>query len=223
MKKLIYVCMLLLLVCLFTGCKAGEKGSGMAQSSDLLTKGDEIVSLMNEMVRSEDYQAAMNPGVSLQSEVEKIAAGDYTKASAVYEIRIPDDTYENIMQVGLDGAGKDDLSADLYAYLEQKMLSSIALQINARYIGTSALAASSIFTATKTFVNTELENGTIYLYTFEHGYPVMISFVRGDDGTVSAIGYFIMDSDLSGATQKDVENMLGNTMFLMDAHVKKIR
>lgn len=223
MKKQIYILLLTAIVCLFTGCGNAKQEDSEIQSSNLLTKGDEIVSLMNEMVRSESYQAAVVSGDSLQSEIDKIADGDYTASSAVYEISIPDATYDNIMSISMDGDKKDDMSDELYAYLEQRMLSSIACQINGAYVGASYLAVSSVFSASKTFVNSDMESDTIYLYIFENGYPVMISFVRGDDGAVSATGYFIMYSDLAGATQEDVENMIENTLFLMGAHVERIR
>ena len=96
------------------------------------------------------------------------------------------------------------MSDTLKEYVTSRAQATVATQINAAG-GASMIAASSVCTAGKTFVNKELKENTVYLYTFESGTPVMVSFLVGEDGAVSASGSFIFNEDFKTDTEEDME------------------
>lgn len=45
----------------------------------------------------------------------------------------------------------------------------------------------------------------IYLYTYENGNPVAVTFIAGEDGAVSASGTFVICDALTFESAEDVE------------------
>ena len=84
------------------------------------------------------------------------------------------------------------MSDRLRSFMEERIQAAIATEINAAG-GAMLLAASSICTASKTFVCQELTENAIYLYTYGDGVPAAVSFLRGEDGSVSATASFLLD------------------------------
>jgi len=60
----------------------------------------------------------------------------------------------------------------------------------------------------KTFAFKEEVENQIYLYIFEDAKPIMVSFVAGEDKTVSAGGTVIFADDFECDSADDVEDLL---------------
>ena len=69
------------------------------------------------------------------------------------------------------------MSDELDNIMRKKMMASIVTQVNA-YGGSINLAASTVCTASKSFINDELENDLIYIYVYDDTAPIAITFMK---------------------------------------------
>ena len=152
----------------------------------LSEQGTEVIALMSEMVKNENYAALYNLSNVYAETVNRVREGDYATPSAVYELTVSKD---HLPGVSVDPS---DFSDDLYAYVVSAATVSFASQINQKG-GDSSLAVSSMFAASMSFVNETVKEDTLYLYVFENGCPVMVSFLMGEDSSFRATGYFIIN------------------------------
>lgn len=101
--------------------------------------------------------------------------------------------------------GINNLSDELKDVLSRKTLGAVITQINGMS-GVDNLAAASLCTVGKTFVNENVTEDTIYLYTYENALPVAVTFAVGDDFSVSANGVFVMYEDFTCSSAAEIEN-----------------
>ncbi len=196
-KLLISVLALLLSLAMLVSCDSlQENGNGKTAREC----SDSLVSLMGEMVASEEYEKMYGLSFSYKDKIDLIKGGDYSKISAVYELSIPDSALISGL-VSFDG-----MSDKLEDYVRSNMLSTIATRVNQRD-GVAAVAVASAFTASESFVCPEIKSDTVYLYVFESGCPILVSFVPGEDGAVKLMGHFIISSDFKVENAGEIEEM----------------
>lgn len=192
-KKRICAVLLLTLLFAFSGC--GEKKS-------LADHGMDLVELIEEAINSEEYVMIYSASEQITRVIEEVAKGDFSELKAVYRIRIDEDDLLEMADVDLG-----DMPESLQKVMKSKMVGSVANMINARS-GAEKLATSSIISMGKTFAYEEEVENQIYLYIFEDAKPIMVSFVAGEDGTVSAGGTVIFADDFECDSADDVEDLL---------------
>ncbi len=194
---LLSACMLVLLCC---GC-GGQESS----RKSLNQQGMELIGLMAQMAASEEYGAIMgaeNP--AFENQLRGIASGDYSVPRTIYEMTVPS---VGEFLSAIDGEeALDGLPDSLKEFLDAKSASLLLNQLNARE-GSSSLALASLYTAEKTFVSSELEQDSIYLYFFEDGYPIAVAFHRGEDDTVKATGVFVLAEGMEEASVGQLEEV----------------
>lgn len=180
-------------------------GCGKTDSSPktLRQQGMDLVNLMAQMAASEEYKTiigADNP--SFQRLMEGLTNGDYASPLAVYELNFPS------IQVFLSALGEesalDGLTQPLKDHLNSRSASLLVNQLNTR-TGSDALALASLYAAEKTFVSSELEEDTIYLYLFPSGYPIAVTFRGGEDHSVKATGNFVLIEDMDASSIEQLE------------------
>lgn len=208
-KKIISIVLLLALV--FTFCACGEK----KETKSLLEHGLDVIDLMLEGIRSEEYIEIFISDEEIIEVLTETGKGDYSEPDKVFEIKISEEAMSDLM----DMTDFDDLSEELQKVLMNKMLSSVATQLNARS-STAHLAANSVASMGKTFVfdDEEFEN-CIYLYVYEDAKPVVVTFIAGEDGVVSAVGSPILLDGMEWDSKSDIKDNLG----LPDIYVKVLR
>ena len=192
-KKGICAVLLLTLIFALTGC--GEK-------KRLVDHGMEVVELIEEAINSKEYVRIYSASEQITRVIEEVAEGDFSELEAVYSIRINEDDLLEMADVDLD-----DMPESLQKVMKSKMAGSVANMINARS-GAEKLATSSIISMGKTFAFKEEVENQIYLYIFEDAKPIMVSFVAGEDKTVSAGGTVIFADDFECDSADDVEDLL---------------
>lgn len=197
-------------------CACGAENNTVSEKT-LYEHGLEVISLMDEMVQSEDYAKLMSSTSEIIEIGNEIAKGDYGEPTAVYRLEVNTfaDWYE------MSEKELSELSDTLRECIEQRYFSTIASQMNSRY-GVTELAASSIYTAAKTFVSNDLSEFTTYIYTYAHSYPVMVTFTPGEDGAVRAFGTFILDEDLKADEEQDIDRLLEDTSYIWDGKAEKL-
>jgi len=183
MKRKISIVLLvvILLITMFTSCNENSKS--------LVGYGEEVISLMSEMVENEDYKSLYNLPSAYDETISNLRGGNYSKSSAVYELSIPEDELFESIDADID---KESFSEDLYKHVCSSTYTSLASHINQKS-GVEAISVSIAFSAQKSFVNKEMDANKVYLYVFENGCPILIIFSAGEEGSFRAIGYFIIN------------------------------
>lgn len=186
MKKLLAAC--LASVMLLSACGTPAE----TETRSLYEHGLDIVSMLNEIVESDEYVSVYSASEDILSIINSIEEGDHTAPNAVYQLMIPEESLLALSEV----EAMPNLSDELRAFLTGRVQASVINIANSRN-GANTLAATSICTVGKTFVSSEITGNTIYLYTFENASPVAVSFTVGEDSTVSASGTFLLSEDLN--------------------------
>lgn len=197
MKKSILILTVLLLCVSMISCDGA--------SESVINRGDEIVGLVSEMVNSDEYINIMLGNVSayedLLSEIREI---DFSRAT-IYELKASEDELVELLTAKRGDADK--LPESLKDKLVCGLGSSFASYIN---LGTSTekIVMSSVFNASKSFVDKSIKENQYLLYVFEAGYSMLISFVPHEDGAVTASGSLILNDRLELDTADKIEASL---------------
>lgn len=221
LKKCVKLILFLIICYLFTGCKKGDSGDKEIISTSLIDAGDKVVSTMSNMVSNEDYKKLMSVPEDMESAVSLIESGDYKSPLNIYELHIPESRIETIASMSSE-VSLSDMNDGLRDNVTDKIYAALANQINGRYYGAMYMAAASMYTCNQLFVNSELQENKVYLYTFEKGCPIMISFIKGDDGATMAVGSFLMYKELDN-TDEAVAEMVKDTLYISDSLIEKLR
>ena len=174
---------------------------GGAKEKSLKEQGLEVAALMEEMVNSEAYIQYHTGSPALAEIAAGIAEGDYSAPAAVYSLTPPEDA-AGVWDASLHGL--DGLSAALKDVILRKTLGpALIQQINAMS-GAETLALSAVCTAGKTFVCREAAGDVIYLYVYESGFPIAVSFSEGEDKSFSASGTFLLSEQFDASSQESI-------------------
>ena len=166
----------------------------------LYEQGLEVVSLMEEMANSESYIQLFTGNTEINEIIQNIAEGDYSQPAAVYEVIIPEDNYQIVFE---SAEVQTTMSEELERTMQKKVNAALVTQINA--LGSSMnLAASTVCTAGKSFIDQGFEQDMIYIYTYENTAPVAITFLQEEDGIVSATGSFLINEELQELTEETI-------------------
>lgn len=190
-KLLIVLLISVLLMTMLPSCGGASKS--------LAECGEEVISVMADMVENEDFKSLYHIPSEYDDTIQKLREGDYGKCKAVYELTIPE---EELMEAHGSDIEWENFSEELYEYLCSTVYVSFATRINRGY---DATIASSIYAAQKTFVSREADGNKVYVYTFEKGCPITVTFVAGEDGSVRATGYFIINDDFVTDDESSIE------------------
>lgn len=183
---------LLLAACLTAGAGTGACAAKEdLEAPSLYDRGLEVVQVLAEMAQSEEWVDGLTGDSEISSIVQE-AAGDYAAPKAVYSLSVTDEELERLAAINeLEGA-----SEEIKAFLMQRMLVSLITRTNS-LDGPKNLAAASICTYARTFVDEGAEGDVIYLYAYEDAAPVAVTFTLGEDHTVTASGAFVLCDDFS--------------------------
>lgn len=186
MKKALLILMAFILSIGMGSCEDGSKAA--------LNKGNEVVALVSEMVKSDEYANIMLNNISAYDEMlSELKATDFSKITAVYELEISQD--ELIELLASNNGDIDKLPKSLKDRLVQGLGASLVSRINSQ-AGTDELVISSLFNASKCFVDKNIKENQYLLYVFESGYSMLVSFIPHEDGAVTASGSLILNDML---------------------------
>ena len=205
---------------LAAGCGQNGSQSNNRPVSSAYDKGLEIAGLMNEMLHSDEYISLMSGTEEIKKKAGEIAEGSYDKPSQAFSLSgFSMDTM--FMMMGDDEAS-DGFSDALKDFVNHKMTGAVISRINAKE-GASAIAAASVFSANKTFVSNDISEDSIYLYIYPDSYPVAVTFNVGENGAVSATGYFLLNEDIKSADEKDVQIQIEDVFKGYGCSVEKVK
>lgn len=197
----VVIVIVLVMVLSLSACSSKKDG----ETKSLYARGLEVVALMAEMTQTEAYVDIHTGDSEIKTVIQNIGAGDYSAPKAVYAISITDEDIAAMAELGnLDGA-----SEELKNFLMQRVQASLMTQINAMS-GVESLAATSVCAVSKTFVNEDVTENAIYLYTYENATPVAVSFTVGEDHAISASGIFVMYDAFTCGSADEIESFFGD-------------
>ena len=196
MKKLICMVCAVALILTLTGCGKTE--------SSAYDRGLESVGLLAEAMGSEAYLDMMSTANALRGHIAKAAEGDYHTPKAAFVLSFPNEGMYLFSGV-LEPAEVPDTLTDL---VNHRLISAIIPQINAMG-GAEILAASTVCTVSKTFVSTAIQEDMIYLYLFETGCPVAVTFTTGENSTVTATAVPILYEDFPQDDMDAMQELFG--------------
>ncbi len=206
MKKTIKIVTSMMILILILNLSACGNNEDKTETKSLYAQGLEIIQLMSEMTRSEECLDLFYTGNGkVLSVVQDISTGDYTTPKTVYAISTTE--IESLATVGLNNL--DNVSEGLKSYITRKALGSLVTQINS-YSGVEILAATSVCTVGKTFVNENTNEDVIYLYTFDNAVPVAVTFIVGEDNAISASGAFIMNDKFTCGSVDEIKSFFSD-------------
>ena len=176
-----------------------------AETKSLYAQGLEVVQLMAEMTNTEAYIDIHTGDSAIKDIIQSISNGDYSAPKAVYAISITDENLTAMAELG----NLDNASEELKSVLMQRVLGSLIPQINGMS-GVENLAASSVCTVGKTFVDENATENVIYLYTYENATPVAVTFTVGEDQAVSASGVFVMYDGFTCGSADEIKSFFSD-------------
>lgn len=210
-----------------TGCanKAAEQSTGNAENKPVPEEktpyayGMDLIAVMSEMVNSGDYLQFISSSPEIRAVAERLAEGDYENVRAVYHISTSG--IESLAAVMEEEASIDSFSEELLTYMNHKAASFLTSHLNSQE-GYAALAASSIYTAEKTFVCNELQKDCIYLYTFQNGYPITISFTVGENSAVHAVGTFVINETIRATPEEEIQTSIDELFRYLGCEIQPL-
>lgn len=208
-------CIVVLCLCLFAGCgndaendkdKAdAASGSGSVASSSLYDEGLELASDIYELANDKTYMELMGLSSGLEEHIDEVAACNYESPSGVYRVENARDIFE-LAVLGFE-LEKGSMSEAAYKRLENTG-AQFANVLIGRMGGVEQLAAASVLSTSSCFVNTSLAETEAYIYTYADAYPVIVTFVPGKNGAVSAGAQCLYLDALRGADVNAVNDMI---------------
>ncbi len=169
------------------------------ETKSLYTQGLEVIQLMTEIIQNEEY-INLTATDSTKSAIQELAEGDYSAPKAVYSIQTSDTELEKLAEMN----GFGNISDNMKSFIFPKIYGSLINQINGKG-GVEDIAVAGICTAGKTFVNENADENIIYLYTYENTAPIAVTFIKGDDNSVSANGSFVMYEEFTCDSADEIE------------------
>ncbi len=176
---------------------------GEQKDNSLYQKGLDVVALMDEMVKNEDYVKLYTANTAISEIVNSLSEMDYQSPKNVYKLNI---AAESILSAMMDMSGgmlSEGMSDELSRAVEQKVIGTVTTQIIAMS-GAENLAASTVCTANQLFINHTMTEDVIYIYMYENAVPVAVTFIRGDEGIVSATGHFLLNEEMKSDSEESI-------------------
>lgn len=186
-----------LIICFTCSCQSGraEEPQREGASSPLYKEGMELISDMHNLANDAVYIMAASGGFKKHTDV--IAECNYDRPQGVYRIaNIYDITGMALYELESEGGALSDTAVGILRQSSGARFSNLLI---ARKGGAENLAVSSVLTVSSCFVNSSITEPEVYIYTYTDAYPVIVSFVPGKNGAVSAAASCLFADCFRGA------------------------
>ena len=191
--RILYVlCTALLILSLLPGCTA---------RITLRERGERLIGQLTQLQTAEESLSTLYGSSYMESELfSAFASGRYDTPQAVYEIRFTDGVYSVL---GISDEDLQKMPPVLKDHLHTAKASSVLSRISSKkspeqFVLTSMLQTSSSFT------DASVTESFLYLYVYESGAPITVSFQPQNDGIVQAFASPLFWSDLDTSTAESI-------------------
>ncbi|MDE5583933.1 MAG: hypothetical protein K2J08_09535 [Ruminococcus sp.] len=200
MKKAIRTAIATISLVSVLGLSACGNSKSNTETKSLYVQGLEVVQLMTEITQTEEYINAVAPD-NIKSIIQELADKDYSTPKAVYSVSASDKELAKIAEL----SGFDDIPNSLKPFILSKLYGALITRLNSLG-GVDDIAVASLCTVGKTFVNENADGNVIYLYTYDNAVPVAVTFITGDDNSVSANGTFVMYDEFTCNSADEIKD-----------------
>lgn len=199
--------LLLSLALLLEACSGQKAPAADAPEKSLYRQGQELAAEIVEIAGTPEYLNFYTGNQEVTEILTQAVEGkDYASPKVVYSIRVPESAMESILGM-MDVQELEGLPESLRRRMYTQFFRGLPNQVNAMG-GANILAATSICTATRTFVDPAVTENLIYLYTYENGVPIVVTFLPGEGGAVSAAGTFLLHDNFGGYGLEELKGVL---------------
>jgi len=169
LKKILTVLLSACLILGLAGCASGQ--------DKLYSAGIELAEIMEEMIESDEYSSIMGGQISGVIDLrETIGHVDFDEPEAVYSIELPD-AEDFLDTAGYSGNDDwDELSDELQQQITNRISVSTLISSYHSAKGSYAVAFSALYTALLYKDDISPEQTTVYLYEFEDGAAIAVTF-----------------------------------------------
>lgn len=188
---------------LLAGCSAEKR-----EPESYEDVGMELIALMDEKAENAAYIEAMGSSEDIKAYTMQFGEGDYAKAQAVYEIKLPIEDFVRLAEIDMTG-----MSEKLRLEMTNRIAESIGSMLNGKN-GMLSLASAAMLTSTVSFFGEVPEKPLIYLYQFDsEAYPAMVVFAPAGEGIVKATAMFVDNKELNGIDiETEIQEVLGSVL-----------
>ena len=182
-------------------------------SNAIYEQGLDLISQMNELANSEIFLDLCVTSECKEMILEAFLECDYMVPISVYKVVISNKKL-------LDNLAWTEkcplymLSSSVKDVLIQNGINGWIARLNNE--SSEYIAASAILKKNKTFVNTDLEENTAYIYIYKSAIPVIVTFIPGEDNAVEAVGNYIFNEKIMSDDQGYIESYFGDISTKID-------
>lgn len=201
------------MLCTLCGCQNGKTNEQpeAPKVSSLYEEGAALVSDMQALANDAAYIKLMSSATDIKQNIETVASCNYDKPSGVYSIsNIKDVSKAALLISGLQNGS---LSETADRYIQNSAGAQLANILIARFGGAHNLAASSVIMTSSCFYNPDCTEIKVYIYAYDDAYPVIVSFIPGKNGAVSARASCMLVDSVRGAGKDKINEFLGSSGY----------
>ena len=163
----------------------------------LYEQGLDVISLMVELIHFDDYTEQYSEYYI--EKIQKLGNEDFSTPKKVYEVTITKETLLALAELEFENS-----SEQLKGAIANRILGEFITSINGR-ASVGYFNISKRYKIEKAFINTDMTENVIYIYTYENATPIAVTFTMQEDGAVTAVGNFIMNKAFSYDSVEEVE------------------
>lgn len=196
----------LLVSCLLCGC--GKKKTVKPKDSleedvqtALYDKGISTFDTLWTLTNDHGYVSNIGITKSMEGDYYKIVACPYEKLANVYRVSHLQDATDTYVDI----AGET-MSKDTIPYFKNSIVEGMGNMIISYTSGVSEVAVSSVLHYETSFINKSLNTAEAYIYCYYDSYPILVTFIPGDDGTVRAKASYLLADKLINIEPEELAN-----------------
>ena len=155
-----------------------------AEPVSLTERGLDLIRYTASLASDPSYVAMYSASQDVEALVSAFAAGSYDRAQSVYLLSFSDSALTAMAGDALSG---QDMTPAVREYIRNRLPSALLSSVNARQ-GVNQIAAASILSQSRLFVDEAVTEPMIYIYVFDDSTVVAVTFTPGEGGAVSASG-----------------------------------
>lgn len=215
-RRICILCTAVLMICTLCGCQSSNSGGqpDVPEVSSLYEEGLALVSDMHVLASDAVYIDMISSSPDVKKNIEAAALCNYDKPSGVYCIsNIKDIAKATILLSGLQNKIDSTLSETADEYIQNSAGVQLANILIARLGGAQNLAAASVIRTSSCFYNPSCTEIKVYIYAYDDAYPVIVSFIPGKNGAVSANASCVLVDSVRGAGRDKINEFLGSSGY----------
>lgn len=211
MKKLSAIFLAIISCACFVLC------SGCSEQLDLYDCGKEMTIQMEELVKSDFYADNSGLSVELKSIRNDFIANDYDTPIKTYSIKMHDKNELVFKMLNITESDWNDVSsAAQEQLLEMVSLQLVISRINLDVGDINVHIFTSNYIITKRFDNYSLKTETAYLYLFETGKPIIVTFTPCHDGITAQAQFLAVGDKTSLSDLRELFEPFNCTVAVVD-------